>query len=165
VTEEPTTGKAPGDVADLEVWEYEGGHLDREASRPAVAQPPTPGSDGDGVDATAWVAAAQLADLTPDSALHVDLAGHPICLTRSAGAVQALLDECSHGQVALSDGDVQDGYVECWLHGSRFDLTTGVPAGPPATVPVPVYAVRITHGVIEVALPAPASDTDIAAQE
>jgi len=68
--------------------------------------------------------------------------------------VHALLDECSHGQVALSDGDVEDGFVECWLHGSRFDLLTGKPTGPPATVPVPIYPVRITGGVIEVALPA-----------
>ncbi len=65
-----------------------------------------------------------------------------------------MLDECSHGQVELSEGDVEDGYIECWLHGSRFDLTTGVPAGPPATRPVPVYPVRITDGFIEVALSA-----------
>ncbi len=68
--------------------------------------------------------------------------------------MHALLDECSHGQVALSDGDVEDGFVECWLHGSRFDLLTGKPTGPPATAPVPIYPVRITGGVIEVALPA-----------
>jgi 3-phenylpropionate/trans-cinnamate dioxygenase ferredoxin subunit len=33
--------------------------------------------------------------------------------------------------------------VECWLHGSRFDLRTGKPTGLPATVPVPVYETRI----------------------
>ena len=72
----------------------------------------------------------------------------------AAEPVYAMLDECSHGQVELSEGDVEDGYIECWLHGSRFDLTTGVPAGPPATRPVPVYPVRITDGFIEVALSA-----------
>ncbi|MFC3687342.1 non-heme iron oxygenase ferredoxin subunit [Aquipuribacter hungaricus] len=110
-----------------------------------------------------WVTAGRLDELTPDSAVRVDLAGLPVCLARSAGAVHALLDECSHGQVALSEGDVEDGYVECWLHGSRFDLTSGVPTGPPATVPVPVYAVRITDGEIQVALPAPATDIETAA--
>ncbi len=101
-----------------------------------------------------WVPAGALTELADDSAVHADLAGHPVCLVRSGGAVHALLDECSHGQVALSDGDVADGFVECWLHGSRFDLATGQPTGPPATAPVPIYPVRIIGGVIEVALPA-----------
>jgi len=100
-----------------------------------------------------------LSELADNSAMHVDLGGYPLCVTRSLGTVHALLDECSHGQVALSDGDVEDGYVECWLHGSRFDLTTGVPTGPPATTPVPVYPTRISGGSIEVALPASTSGT------
>ncbi len=108
-----------------------------------------------------WVPAGALAELADNSAVHADLAGYPVCLARSGGAVHALLDECSHAQVALSDGDVEDGFVECWLHGSRFDLRTGTPTGPPATAPVPVYPVRITGGVIEVALPAPTSPAPV----
>lgn len=101
-----------------------------------------------------WVPAGVDSELADESAVHVELAGKPVCLARSNGAVYALLDECSHGQVALSEGDVEGGYVECWLHGSCFDLTTGVPAGPPATAPVPTFPVRVTAaGVIEVALP------------
>lgn len=101
-----------------------------------------------------WVPAGPLDQLDDDTAVHVDLAGHPVCLTRSQGTVHAMLDECSHGQVLLSEGDVEDGYVECWMHGSRFDLSTGVPTGPPATQPVPVYPVRVIDTGIEVALPA-----------
>ena len=56
---------------------------------------------------------------------------------------------------ALSDGEVKDGFVERRLHGFRFDLTTARPTGLPATAPVPVCPVRITDGVIEVALPVP----------
>ena len=33
--------------------------------------------------------------------------------------------------------------IECWLHGSRFDLRTGEPTGLPATEPVAVYPVRV----------------------
>lgn len=85
--------------------------------------------------------------------MHVDLGGHPICLARSGGAFYAMLDECSHGHVELSEGEIEDGHVECWLHGSRFDLATGIPACPPATEPVPVYPVRISADGAEVALP------------
>jgi 3-phenylpropionate/trans-cinnamate dioxygenase ferredoxin subunit len=100
-----------------------------------------------------WVSAGPLDQLADDTAVHVDLAGHPVCLSRSRGSVHALLDECSHERVALSDGDIENGQVECRLHGS-FDLTTGAPTGPPAIRPVPVYPVRISRGGIEVAVPA-----------
>ena len=34
----------------------------------------------------------------------------------------AVYDECSHAQIALSEGELDDCTLECWLHGSRFDL-------------------------------------------
>ncbi len=78
-----------------------------------------------------WVSAGRVDQLGDDTAVHLDLAGYPVCLARSQGLVYALLDVCSHGQVALSDGDVEGGQVECWLHGSRFERATGVPTGAP----------------------------------
>jgi 3-phenylpropionate/trans-cinnamate dioxygenase ferredoxin subunit len=47
---------------------------------------------------------------------------------------------------------VYDGNVECWLHGSCFDLRTGRPTGPPATLPVPTYPVKIDGGDVYVAV-------------
>lgn len=87
--------------------------------------------------------ACAVADVPEKGALRVELAGRPICLVRSDGEVFALLDVCSHADVALSEGDVEDGTIECWLHGSRFDLRSGRPTGLPATIAVPVYPVRI----------------------
>lgn len=59
------------------------------------------------------------------------------------GAFYAVSDICSHGQVSLSDGEVEDCTVECWLHGSRFDLRTGAPLSLPAVQPIPVYPVTV----------------------
>jgi 3-phenylpropionate/trans-cinnamate dioxygenase ferredoxin component len=64
----------------------------------------------------------------------------------------AIYDECSHAEVPLSEGDVEDHTVECWLHGSRFDLRTGEPTGLPATEPVPVYPVEVRDGDIYLSL-------------
>jgi 3-phenylpropionate/trans-cinnamate dioxygenase ferredoxin subunit len=58
----------------------------------------------------------------------------------------AVYDECSHAAVALSEGEIDGCTIECWLHGSRFDLRTGEPTGLPATEPVPVYPVEIRDG-------------------
>jgi len=87
--------------------------------------------------------ACALSDLGEESAIRVELGGRPVCIARSRGQVYALADVCSHADVPLSEGDVEDGTVECWLHGSRFDLRTGAPTGLPATKPVPTYPVTI----------------------
>ena len=57
------------------------------------------------------------------------------------GKFYALSDVCSHAQVSLSEGEVDGLTLECWLHGSTFDLRTGAPLSLPATRPVPVYPV------------------------
>ena len=86
--------------------------------------------------------ACAAADVADGSAIRVVIDGIPVAIVRSAGEVYAIHDVCSHAEVPLSEGDVEDGTVECWLHGSRFDLATGKPIGLPATVPVPVYPVE-----------------------
>jgi 3-phenylpropionate/trans-cinnamate dioxygenase ferredoxin subunit len=67
--------------------------------------------------------------------------------------------------VPLSDGDVEDCTVECWLHGSRFDLRTGKPTGLPATVPVPVYAVRVEGDDVLVSLDPSLTNASSTSQE
>ena len=89
------------------------------------------------------VRVASLAEIPEEGAIRVELAGKPVCLARSGGTVYALLDVCSHADVALSEGDVSDGTIECWLHGSLFDLATGAPSGLPAVKPVPTYPVTV----------------------
>jgi 3-phenylpropionate/trans-cinnamate dioxygenase ferredoxin subunit len=84
---------------------------------------------------------SELVDSTPVKAT-VD--GLDVAVVRHGDEVFAIEDECSHAAVALSEGDVEDCTLECFLHGSRFDLRTGKPTGPPATEPVPVFAVQIT---------------------
>jgi 3-phenylpropionate/trans-cinnamate dioxygenase ferredoxin subunit len=68
------------------------------------------------------------------------------------GEVFAIRDGCSHADVPLSEGEVEGTTVECWLHGSRFDLRSGKPTGLPATVPVPVYETKIADGTVYVNL-------------
>jgi len=68
--------------------------------------------------------------------------------------VYALRDECTHQSVPLSDGEVADGAIECWLHGSRFDLATGRALSRPATQPVDTYSVRIDNDDVFVRLDA-----------
>ncbi|WGX99425.1 non-heme iron oxygenase ferredoxin subunit [Nocardioides sp. L-11A] len=87
--------------------------------------------------------ACALADIPGDEALGVTVDRYDVAVARHGDEVFALQDLCSHAAVALSEGEVEDCTVECWLHGSRFDLRTGKPTGLPATEPVATFPVEL----------------------
>jgi 3-phenylpropionate/trans-cinnamate dioxygenase ferredoxin component len=99
-----------------------------------------------------WERACALVDIPDGAAVRVEFGDEPVCLVNTEGEVFAIRDVCSHQDVPLSEGDVEGTTVECWLHGSRFDLRTGKPTGLPATVPVPVYDTKIEGGDVLVRL-------------
>ncbi|MDQ1700337.1 MAG: 3-phenylpropionate/trans-cinnamate dioxygenase ferredoxin component [Frankiaceae bacterium] len=99
-----------------------------------------------------YLFACRVADLADESAIGVELDGVPICLAKSEGEIFAISDICSHADIALSEGEVGEGTVECWLHGSRFDLRSGQPTGLPANRPVPTYPVKIDGDDVLVAV-------------
>ena len=85
-----------------------------------------------------------LSDLEQDTPLRVEADGVPIAVVLdSAGEVHAIGDVCTHGEVSLSEGFVDEDTLECWAHGSAFSLRTGRPLNLPAYEPVPVYEVTI----------------------
>jgi len=68
----------------------------------------------------------------------------PVAVVRDEdGVLHAVSDICSHQDVSLSEGEVDDCAIECWLHGSRFDLRTGAPSALPAIRPIPVYRLSV----------------------
>lgn len=77
------------------------------------------------------------------------IGGMPIAVVLDAsGEIHAIGDTCTHGDISLSEGFVEDGTLECWAHGSKFDLTTGRPLTLPAFEPVPVFTVTVTDGAV-----------------
>ncbi|MFG3604783.1 non-heme iron oxygenase ferredoxin subunit [Micromonospora chersina] len=92
-------------------------------------------------------------DVPKGTAISADVDGTQIAVVHGEDdRFYAVYDECSHAAVALSEGEVDGCTLECWLHGSRFDLRTGEPTGLPATEPVPVYPVEVRDGDIYVSL-------------
>ncbi|MEU8425589.1 non-heme iron oxygenase ferredoxin subunit [Micromonospora sp. NPDC048835] len=92
-------------------------------------------------------------DVPKGTAISADVDGTQVALVHGEdGVFYAAYDECSHAAVALSEGEVDGCTLECWLHGSRFDLRTGEPTGLPATEPVPVYPVEVRDGDIYLSL-------------
>lgn len=90
-----------------------------------------------------FVDVAAFGDLAPGTATYADVDGVDVALVNVDGTIYAINDICSHAEVSLSEGEVEGCLIECWLHGSRFDVRTGEPTGPPAVLPVDTYAIRI----------------------
>jgi 3-phenylpropionate/trans-cinnamate dioxygenase ferredoxin subunit len=91
----------------------------------------------------AFVRACAVSEVADGKALRVEIDGLDVAVVRNGDDIYAIEDECSHASVALSEGDVEGCEIECWMHGSRFDLRTGKPIGPPATEPVPIFPVQV----------------------
>jgi len=92
-------------------------------------------------------------DIAKGAVVAATVEGTPIALVHTdTDEFFAVYDECSHARIALSEGEVDGCTLECWLHGSRFDLRSGQPTGLPATQPVPVYPVEIRDGDLYVSL-------------
>lgn len=105
--------------------------------------------------------AATIDEIPVGSVIAVDLGGDAeVAVVNTDAGLFAISDVCSHAEVPLSEGDVDGCTLECYMHGSRFDLRTGQPLELPATVPVPVYPVRVEEGLIFVDVDNPLTNTD-----
>ncbi|MDO7881949.1 non-heme iron oxygenase ferredoxin subunit [Antiquaquibacter soli] len=93
-----------------------------------------------------------LDELEVNKAFRVVLDGTAIVVVKdSAGDVHAIGDTCTHGDISLAEGFVEDDAIECWAHGSTFSLRTGKPQNLPAYEPVPVFVVNVdADGVVSI---------------
>mgnify|MGYP000274057166 CR=1 FL=1 len=85
-------------------------------------------------------------DIKKGKAIRVKIGEEAIAIVRTkADQVYALNDKCSHGEISLSEGFVDNETIECWAHGAKFSLTTGSPLSLPAYEPVSVYEVFVEN--------------------
>ena len=109
-----------------------------------------------------FVRVCSVADLPEVGAVAADVDGNRVAIVRdSAGDIHAIDDTCSHANVSLSEGEVEDCSIECWLHGSRFDLRTGKPTGLPAYEPVAIYPCKVEGDAIVVSVDHPINETEL----
>jgi 3-phenylpropionate/trans-cinnamate dioxygenase ferredoxin subunit len=84
-----------------------------------------------------------LSTLVSGKPVRIEKDGEAICVARIGDEVFAIGDTCSHSDASLSEGDITDFKIECWLHGAEFDLRSGEALTPPAVMPVKKYSVRV----------------------
>ena len=94
-------------------------------------------------------------EFAPGTLKRIEVDGTALCIAHVVGGgFYAVEDRCTHENVELSDGTLLGTDVECPLHGSLFDVTTGEVCGLPAEVPVRTYDLTVTDGDLVVDLAA-----------
>ena len=92
---------------------------------------------------TTLQATIRMSDLEDSKPVRVVVDGDDVLLAKIGTDVFAVSDICTHSEVSLSEGEIEGCSIECWLHGSSFDLRTGQPSGPPATTALQTYEVTL----------------------
>ena len=89
--------------------------------------------------------------LKPGKPARIEVDGVAVCVARIGDDVYAVADTCSHSEASLSEGEVTDFKIECWLHGAEFDMRTGEALSLPATEPLATFTVHRDGDSITVA--------------
>ena len=88
---------------------------------------------------SAQVAFSSLAEGKPHK---ISLGDKDVCIARVGEEVFAVADMCTHSEASLSEGDINNYKIECWLHGAEFDLRTGEALTPPAVEALETFEVH-----------------------
>jgi 3-phenylpropionate/trans-cinnamate dioxygenase ferredoxin subunit len=91
-----------------------------------------------------------LSDLAPGKPVKIQVGEKEACVVRIESEVFAVSDMCSHSEASLSEGEVSNHKIECWLHGAEFDLRTGAALTPPATDSLEVFSVTLDGNTVTI---------------
>lgn len=90
-----------------------------------------------------WVCVAKRDQIRPDLPLTVEHGETGVGVYKIDDKLYAIEDVCPHAFALLSQGFVQDGKVECPLHGAIFDIATGECLDGPAERNLETYPVEV----------------------
>ncbi|MGH7154830.1 MAG: non-heme iron oxygenase ferredoxin subunit [Acetobacteraceae bacterium] len=104
--------------------------------------------------AETWVRVAAKSDVPENGVVGVRVGERDIALYHfPGGEFRATDNVCTHEYAQLSDGWLEDGVIECPLHGGRFDVRTGKGLCAPIEKDLPVFELRVEGDDLLVKLP------------
>ncbi len=86
--------------------------------------------------------------LGDEEAMAVTVGKMDIALYNLGGEIFATADLCTHAYASMADGFIDDGQIECPLHGACFDIKTGKALTAPASVDLQTFPVKVENGRI-----------------
>lgn len=116
--------------------------------------PQQPAEDGPAGKGATWVRVARSGQVPEGYVRRFFADGIELAVARLDGSVYATSNYCTHLDCLLSSGKLVDDGIQCSCHGSVFDLQSGEPIYPPATVPIKTFPARESDTEIFVAITA-----------
>lgn len=94
------------------------------------------------------LAIGKLADIPEGGSAVFDVEGISVLVCRTAGAVFAVENCCSHNGSPLAGGRVRGYTLSCPVHGAKFDLRDGSTAGALTKSPIRTFPVGVANGTL-----------------
>lgn len=92
-----------------------------------------------------WLKACQVNDIQLDEVKKITLKNRVIAIYNLEDGFYATDDVCTHAVASLSDGYVEDGFIECPLHAGKFCIRTGKAQGMPVTKDIQTFQLKIEN--------------------
>ncbi len=98
-------------------------------------------------------AVAKTSEISEDEPKAVSIGRLDVGIYKLDGEFYAIDDICTHASAMMTDGYIEDGQIECPLHGACFDIKTGKALTAPATIDLRPYPVKVEGDQISVGVP------------
>jgi len=96
-----------------------------------------------------WIDIGAVSDFPEGEVKVVPLEDTSVLVVRLADGFYAVENRCSHAEVPLANGVVQDAAIVCSRHGARFCLKTGQALSAPAYEPIATFPVQVVAGRVQ----------------
>lgn len=98
-----------------------------------------------------WLRVCEQRELAPGERRVVEGPDADILVVNADGVILAVIDECSHQELPISEGPLDGDIITCPWHSAEFCLQDGEPLSAPAYEPIDCYDVRVENDTIYVA--------------
>lgn len=99
-----------------------------------------------------FVKVAKTTDILPGTAKSYIVENEVVAIFNVNNNFYALRDQCSHMDLPISDGIIENGVVTCAYHGAEFDIKSGDALCMPAIYPVEPFEIKIEQEDIYVSI-------------
>lgn len=97
-----------------------------------------------------WVNVCNVSQVKEDFPFSTTVEGKEVGIYLLEGEYYAVEDICPHAYALLSQGFIEDGKIECPLHGALFDIRTGKCEREPGERDLVQYPLRVVDNNIQI---------------
>lgn len=90
-----------------------------------------------------WIEVCKISEFDRVPVKTISYEDIPIAVFKVGNELYAIVDECTHMEASLSEGNIEGETITCPLHGAKFNLRTGDVLSLPAASPIQVLPVRV----------------------